>query len=72
LQFRKVDRDDTVSHSPYLLGIGGNPVSTKYVVQVFNLLFRQCTPMSEPTDMGVNVGGDDNDIIEVDEQGFLV
>jgi len=27
-QFREVDRDGPVPHCPYLLGVGGDPVST--------------------------------------------
>jgi len=36
-QFREVDRNSSVPHGPYLLGVGGDPVSTNYMAQVLHL-----------------------------------
>jgi len=67
--------------------VGGDPVMTNYMAQVLNLLLQQCAlrglelqtsssksvkHLSEPIDMSAEVGGDDNDIIEIDEQDFPV
>jgi len=67
--------------------LGGNLVSTNYVAQELKLLLQQCTlrelelftsslksvrHLSELTDMNVEAGSDDNDIIKVYEQGLLV
>ena len=36
-QFREVDRNSPVPHGPYLLGVGGDPVSTNNMAQVLHL-----------------------------------